>query len=143
MSKTFSRDRLQKASKSVAISGLLLVAGTIGGCMMQPVYVQTIGELQSCYTRMSGSKHSINEYFYCDFKYGDNQYQEIAYRPSAYMKMKGTDGTKYHIEVPNPDLDRRTVFGLWGLLILGLGVIGMIATSKSSGSDSPRGRGYF
>ncbi|QIW87030.1 hypothetical protein AHP1_1991 [Aeromonas phage Ahp1_CNU-2021] len=143
MSKIFSQERLQKVSKYTAIAGMMWVVGTMGSCMTQPTRVQTIGELQSCYTRMSGSKHSISEYFYCDFKYGNNQYQEIAYRPSAYMKMKGTDGTKYHIEVPNPDLDARSKFGLWGLLILGIGIIGMIATSKSSGSDFPRGRGYF
>lgn len=143
MSNLFSQERLQKVSKYAAIAGVVWVVGTMGGCLMQPVQVQTIGELQSCYTRMSGSKHSINEYFYCDFKYGDNQYYEIAYRPSAYMKMKGTDGTKYHIEVPNPVLDTRSKFGMWGLLILGLGIIGMIATSKSSDYESPRGRGYF
>ena len=136
---------MKKVSKYIAIAGLVWTVGSMGGCMTQPVGIQTVGELQACYTRMSGSKHSVREYFYCDFKYGDNQYQETSYRPSAYMKMKGTDGTRYYIDVPNPDVETWGLRAMVGLLVIVIGaVIGLIVHDSSEikypRPEYPRGR---
>ena len=134
---------MKKVSKYIAMAGLIWTVGSMGGCMTQPVSVQTVGELQACYTRMSGSKHSVREYFYCDFKYGENQYQEISYRPSAYMKMKGTDGTRYYIDVPNPNVETWGFRAVLGLVIIIVGAVLGILSHDFRDSEYPTGRGYF
>ena len=134
---------MKKVSKYIAMVGLIWTVGSMGGCMTQPISVQTVGELQACYTRMSGSKHSVREYFYCDFKYSENQYREISYRPSAYMKMKGTDGTRYYTDVPNPDVETWGFRAMMGLVIVLVGAVLGLLSHNFRDSEYPAGRGYF